>query len=299
MSNLSLVFKKYSIPAIFLILGIVLFVIGAKNNQGSTFMISSIMMFLAGGMSVLFSSGKMKSKILLGFGALAGIAAIYTLYASYATVGEAIEHEEKYKAIKAESRQNLEDVRYIQKEYKKRYNKFIDNWDDLVDFVKNGKMDKYISEGTVPSRRITIEERDYLYGDNRAIDVNMNELEAYLLSQWAEGPKYADFAGFVRDTAQISIMEGKFESDSYTKSRDKMGLGTFNPDNLPYIPGTDKKKKWKFETKDSVAVGTMKVPAIKVSGMLPITAFKGKKKKDEIFFGTLTSGDLTGSWENE
>ena len=116
MSNLSLVFKKYSIPAIFLILGIVLFVIGAKNNQGSTFMISSIMMFLAGGMSVLFSSGKMKSKILLGFGALAGIAAIYTLYASYATVGEAIEHEEKYKAIKAESRQNLEDVRYIQKE---------------------------------------------------------------------------------------------------------------------------------------------------------------------------------------
>lgn len=61
------------------------------------------------------------------------------------------------------------------------------------------------SIGGIPYRKITREERDYLYGDNRPIDKIMTEKEAYRLAQWTEGPNWeSDFNRFMRDTIFIS-----------------------------------------------------------------------------------------------
>ena len=40
------------------------FIIGIKNKQSGMFMIASILLFIAGGLSVVFSSGNLKSKML-------------------------------------------------------------------------------------------------------------------------------------------------------------------------------------------------------------------------------------------
>ena len=69
-NNFSVLFKKYSVPVLLLILGITLLGIGISKEQGPLFMTSSILMFIAGGLSLLYSSGKAKTLLLMIFGVL-------------------------------------------------------------------------------------------------------------------------------------------------------------------------------------------------------------------------------------
>ena len=62
--NFSISLKKYSVPVLFFILGILLFYAGISGKQNMTFMISAVMMFVAGVMSILYSSGSFKSILL-------------------------------------------------------------------------------------------------------------------------------------------------------------------------------------------------------------------------------------------
>ncbi len=297
-SNLSVLFKKYSVPVLFLMFGIMLMIIAMIKDQDGMFMLASVMMFIAGGLSTIYSSGNLKSTLVYIFGVMAALAGGYALLASWFSVKHTITYQDNFRQCEALSRQNLEDVRFIQKKYQEKNGKYLGSWEELIDFAANGTIPYVKSEGTVPGRRISIEERAFLYNDNRAIDNNMTEEEAYRLSMWTEGPNWEnDFKGFVRDTQQVSLMKMKFMSKSYVTGRDKAGFYEFSPDSLPYIPFTNQKKKWTIETVDSIAIGDLVVPGIKISGRIP---FPGKDGKDkEIFFGSLTSSDLTGSWEAE
>lgn len=276
-------------------------VIGVSQNQGSTFMMAAVLMFVAGLLSIAYSSGKVKAGIIYILGGVAGIAAAITLYMSYASVEETATYNENYKKCKSLAKQNLEDIRYIQKAYADANGKYADNWQDVVDFAKNGTIPFVEAEGVVPSRKITIEENKFLYTNNPPIDNNMTDDEAYRLSKWKEGPNWEkDFKNFKRDTVQVSLLKTKFQSKAYTESRKKAGFYKFSADSLPYIPFTASKEKWTLETKDSVQVGEAVLPAIKVSGMIPFASVKGKNDdKEEMFFGSLTTNDTSGSWENE
>jgi len=301
MTNLSVLLKKYSIPFIFFILGIMMLVIGVSQNQGSSFMMAAVLMFVAGVLSIAYSSGKVKAGLIYIFGVVAGIAAIVTLYMSYNSVEETSTYNENYKKCKSIAKQNLEDIRYIQKAYAEANGKYADNWEDLIDFAKNGTVPFVDAQGVVPSRKITIEENKYLYTNNPPIDNNMTDEEAYKLSKWKNGPNWAkDFKDFKRDTIQKSLYSTKFESKAYLESRKKSGFGKFYLDSLPYIPYTNPKVKWTLETKDSIQVGEAILPAIKVTGMIPFASIKGKDNdQEEIFFGSLTTNDTSGSWESE
>lgn len=308
-SNLSVLFKKYSVPALFLIAGCVLLIMGIQKNQDQMFMIASILMFVAGGLSVIYSSGKLKPMMIMVFGALAAVAAIFTFFVSSRSVSDTVEYQENYKLCKSVAQQNLEDVRFIQKEYAKKHGKYLGSWDELVAFAKEGTVDYVISEGIVPSRKITVEERKFLYNDNRAIDVNMTEEEAYRLSKWPENPSADDkgnlyyeteFKNFKRDTIQVSLLKNKFMSKSYVANREKAGFGPFIADSLPYIPFTGGKEMWSLQVVDSVQMGDGTVPAMRVEGFIPFAEIKGKDNdQEEVYMGSLTSNDLSGSWEVE
>ena len=293
-NNFSVLFKKYSVPVLLLILGIVLLIVGVSNSQGSMFMLSSILMFIAGGLSLLYSSGKMKTLFLVIFGVLAGIAGIVMLSISWGEVSTEMARQDRNKLLNTTSKQNLEDIIYIQKQFQEKNGLFAGSWDEVTDFVKNGEVDYVFAEGSVPGRKLKPEERDFLYSDNRPLDFNMTEVEAYLLSKWDLNPNAADFKGFKRDTIQVSLLESKFESRSYLEARKLSGVGTFHPDSLRYVPMTKGKTEWSLQTIDSLelADGT-KAPAIRVEGILPFT-------KKKMFFGSLTSpNELGGSWESD
>lgn len=299
-SNLSVLLKKYSIPVLFFALGIMMIVIGVSKNQGTMFMTAAGLMFVAGILSIGYSSGKLKSGMVYVLGIGAGVAAIVTLYFSYVSVEETATYNANYVKCKSQAKQNLEDIRFIQKAYADANGKYADNWDDLIDFTKTGTVPFVDAQGVVPSRKITPEENKYLYTNNPPIDNNMTDDEAYRLSKWKEGPNYADFKDFRRDTIQVSLYKSKFQSKAYVANRAKAGFHKFSADSLPYIPFTGARKKWKLETKDSIQVGEAIMPAIKVSGMIPFANIKGKNDdQEEIFFGSLSTNDTSGSWENE
>ncbi len=292
-NNFSVLFKKYSVPVLLLVLGLTLLIVGITKDQGTSFMLSSVLMFVAGGLSLLYSSGKMKTLFLMIFGVLAGIAGIVMLSISWNEVSSEIKSQDRIELTEKTSKQNLQDIIYIQKEFQERNGIYAGTWDEMTSFIKNGTVDYVISEGSIPGRPMIRAESKYLYNDNRPLDNNMTESEAYRLSKWNDGPNYTDFEGFKRDTIQVSLLSSKFKSRSYLEARKLSGLGPFYPDSLRYIPFTKGKREWKLQTRDSLDVGDgVKAPAIKVSGRPPYL-------KEQYSFGSLTSpNDLSGSWED-
>lgn len=298
--SFSVLIKRYSVPIILFVIAISMLIFGISNNQDSLFMISSVLMFAAAGISIAYSSGKFKPMVALIIGLISGAIAVVVMYISYAEVSSTSQYKQDYEKCKILALQNLEDIRYVQKVYAEQNSgSYLKDWDEFIDFVRNGKINIVDAQGVVPNRRIDEAENAFLYGDNRAIDVNMTEEEAYRLSKWTEGPHWqAEFSNFKRDTVPQSLMQVKFMSRSYRENREKLGIYTFSPDSLPIIPFT--KKTWKIEVRDSVQVKDVKKPAIRVSGKIPFAKIQGQNNdSEELFFGDLSTGELDGSWENE
>ena len=114
-NRFSLLLKKYSIPALFFVAGLVMLFVGVRSNQGSTFMLAAILMFAAGAISILYSSGKLKPMFVYIIGIAAGVLALITIYVSGKSVYDTTKYMENYKKPKSLAIRNLNDVRYIQK----------------------------------------------------------------------------------------------------------------------------------------------------------------------------------------
>ncbi|MCR9174207.1 MAG: hypothetical protein NXI10_17050 [bacterium] len=300
MNNIGLIVRKYSVPFLFTVIGLFVLIFGLMEGQGMKFLLAAAMILMAGVLSTLFSLGKLKPKMVMIIGGAFGALALILFWFSIDTVSESLEYQNKRDKSLEIAKQNMIDIRFLQKVHKEKYGTYIDNWDDLIAFAKTGTMPSVISKGTVPAIRITPEERDFLYGDDRPIDNNMSEDEAYRLSKWKEGPRYDSlFAGFVRDTIQVPILRTKFKNRSYVENRKKLDIYPFSADSLPYIPYTNGKKMWSLQTRDSIKVGEEVGPAILVEGFLPFAKMEGSDKKIKVFFGSLTTFDMEGSWEQE
>lgn len=292
-NDLSLLIKKYSVPALFLLIAIGMLVLGLNSKQDSTYLVATLMMFASGILSLLYSSGKISAKILSVLGVGAGVVALLSVVMSYNSVSAEVAHQNAYSQCMKEAETNLTDIRSAQKSYAETNGKYAATWEELVNFIKNGKVPFVEANGVVPGRKITEAERGYLYGDNRPIDVNMTELEALKLSKSANVA--ADLKGFKRDTLMVSLMETKFKNKSAVESRQKAGFGAFDPDKLPFIPMSNG-KKWKMEVVEKIQMGEDFFPAIRVSGILPISRIAGTQP-DEFYFGKLSTNDTSGSWE--
>lgn len=293
-NSLSVLLKKYAVPTIFVVLGMAVLVYGFTTQQDGTFKMSAVFLFVAALLSIMFSSGKFKSSLINMLGIVTAIGAAITLYLSFKSVSDTEQYNLNYKMSRLKSEQNLADIRFIQKQHAAEHGRYAKTWDEFLAYAKKATMDYVDAVGVVPARPMTIEESRYVYKDNRPVDKAMTEEEALILSKWENAP--AELKGFKRDTLKVNLLKTKFGSSSYIDSRMIAGIGRFSLDSLPYIPMSGK-KMWKLETKDSIAVGSEKMPAIKVSGVLPFAEIEGSKKKEEISFGSLTSNDTGGSWE--
>ena len=300
--NVTVLVNKFAIPGVLLVLGLFMLIIGIKNGQGAMFMLASFMMMLAGVLSVLYSTGNLKGKTPMSVGAATGAAAMITLFFSFKSCNDTQIHDTNYDYCKSLAIQNLMDVKEVQKIYKEQNGKFAASWDELEVFLQNGTVIYVKSVGTVPSRSVSPEERDYLvqfglYERGQAIDYNMTEKDAYFLAK-SENPA-ADLRGFERDTQNVSLLKTRFtENRAYGETREMNGFPQFSVDSLKYIPFTNAKEIWTLETMDSVKFGDAKIPTLKVSGFIPFSEIEGKDDdKEEIYFGNLLTNSLAGSWE--
>lgn len=295
MSSFSLIAKKFVVPAIITVLGIVMVLIGLINNQNTIYLVASANVLIGGIMAILFSAGIMKKGAIVAISGFCILVSIVLIGYTYVSVTGTIEHQKAYELNKIEIEQNLKDIREAEKNYKNTYGVYTDDWSELEKFIKTGEITQ-IDRGSVPvpSRPLTSEEIKLIYNDNRAADVDMTELEAWIISK-NMNPVPEDVEGFKRDTNMVPFYSNVFGKRSYMDTREQLGLGPLVVENLKYIPGTeDDLVKWSIETVDSLA-GTGEA-AIRVEGTGPIGPLEGGLLPT-YYFGETSSPKLSGSWE--
>lgn len=312
MEKYAVLFKKFSLPAIFLIVGLSIIYVAVTQNQSIQFKISGVLITLGAVFSFLNISGKSNPMTNWAIGGLSILLAIYATFATFSSVKETLTHQENYRRSKLISERNLQDLRTIQKAYNKKYGTYAIDWDELFNFAKSDSIWEDFDKGSVPSRRITLDELKYLssikftilkdgepytYKRTQAIDNKMTEDEAIALCKMDPLPK--DLVGFVRDSVAKKFIETTFTSNkSYMKERDDNDLGPFSIENLKIIPLSDG-TEWKFETKKSFDADSNMVVQIKIGGLLPYAEYEGGEK-EEIYFSNFKDGSsLKGTWEDE
>ncbi len=260
MLNIALLIKKYSVPTIFGIVGALVLGIGIKTGQSGQYIFASLLILLSALLSFLNISGIISNKVtkVIGIGSLvlSGIA----IYITTKSVSDTVDHNNDYEKIKIISIRNLMDVQTAQRKYHEKYEVYAHNWDELIHFIETDSIEKVTQRGSVPSRRITEQERDYLIGLKKslkdpsqvkysrgdAIDQNMTPTEAYWLSKSEICPD--DLVNFNIDTFNVSTIESLFtKNTSYINERKENNFGAFNVRNLKYVPYSSK-KVWAFDS---------------------------------------------------
>jgi hypothetical protein len=293
--DLSVLVKKYLVASLIAIFGIVMIIVGFQTNQDSIYTVAAFNIFIGGVLSVLFSAGVLSRNIVLGIGAVCVAVTVYVIALGYNSLQGTIDHIEQRKVSERLVRFNLLQVRDIQRAHRGQHGDYAKDWKELKDFYENGKIEVIESQGTVPSRAITLKERDSLYGDKRAIDNLMTEREAALLAAMGNPDNKEDLIGFKRDTVTKSFKKD-FESNvSRLREMKSLGIASFNIDDLKYIPMTDPKEEWNLSTGE-VVVGTDTLPSLRVEGLEPIPRFEDGERKI-VGFGDLQSNSDKASWE--
>ncbi len=311
MGNLALLLKRYSVPTIFLVVGIAVLYVAFSGNQAVQFKISGILILLGSVFSFLNTSERSNVVTNWAIGGVSLALATYATIASYNSVETTRTHQEDYKKTKHTAERNLQDLRTIQSAFLKRYGKYAATWEELLGFAENDYVWEDDDAGSVPARRITPEELKFLvsigykiskdgvvtvYKANQAIDNKMTEEEAVALTKMKNVP--ADLVGFKRDSVKVKFIETTFiRNQSYMKERLDLGLGDFNTKALRYIPGTEN-QEWKLESKILKGQDGTTTHATRISGAIPFSKYENGDP-EEMFFGNLQTGDLKGSWEDE
>ena len=296
-NQFSVFVKRYLIAAIIAVFGIVMIVMGLKSNQDALFNMAAINLLIGGILAILFSAGILNKNIVLGIGIVCIIASVFFMWESYNSVKRSQKHQIDYDASEALMRYSLTQIRDVQRAYKSKKGNYAPDFAALKEFFVNDKIQKIEQLGSVPSRKLTVEERDALYDDKRALDQNMTEREAALLAALGNPANAEDLSGFKRDTLQVFYKNEFLSSRSRKRDREQLGLGAFNIEDLKFIPMTDPKEEWTMETRKNVPyLKNDTISTIHVYGKEAVSRFEDGKR-GEVGFGDLNTSSDKGTWE--
>lgn len=293
--DFSVIVKKYLVATLIAVFGLIMIIVGFQSNQDGIYMIASVNILIGGVLSVLFSAGVFSRNITLAIGTICIAVTVYVVVLGRNSVQATLDHIEARKTSERIVRFKLLQIRDVQRAHRSQHGKYADTWEELFDFYEKGEIDVIESQGTVPSRAITLAERDALYGDKRAIDNLMTEREAAQLAALGNPDNKEDLDGFSRDTV-TKLFRLDFE-DNVSRKRElkSLGIKNFEVRNLRFIPMTDPKEEWTLETAE-VVVGTDTVASIRVEGLEPVPRFEDSDRKT-VGFGNLKSNSDKASWE--
>lgn len=214
-------------------------------------------------------------------------ASFYLLYNDYKTVNDDVQYLAEYKKMNEDIIARMNDIKEAEVAFKEYNRYYTNNMDSLIYFVKTGKKMTVPNIGPLPERRITPEERDYIYGDNRPIDKLMTEQEAHALAKSPNPP--SDLIGFSRDTIYLSVMDAIFHNEKFIERRSKLGddLIDFHPDSLKYVPYTQQLVQ--LDT-NSVMKGEIRVPTLRILMVHPMDPEKMYQ------IGDLNDNHLRDNW---
>jgi len=300
--------KRFILPAIFLTIGIYLLVVatvpveeqlgGADNatvmvNQSSSFLYASLFFLVASVVWILYLFNIIKSIVGYGIGIILVVCSSLLIYADFSNIKATVDFRADFEERDLNIKARMDDIKQAELAYREANGIYTNSIDELIDFVKTGKKMKLNKQGSIPERKISEDEREYLYHDNRPIDNLMTEVEAAHL---ALAPNHAtDLNGFQRDTNYVPVLEAIFLDEKKMEARDKIGASfDFNVDSLRYVPFS--KIPVKIDTA-SIARGDSRVPTIYIEMVHPLS----DQLIDSVFYsiGKLTENSLRESWKEK
>lgn len=310
--------KRFLLPTIFLIAGIVLLQmalvpaveeIHTYSNgeivdteyvnipQSKAFLYGALFFLIASVIWIIYLFGIIRSFIGYAVIAIMAVLSVVILYWDYKVVQDQVAHDAAYETRETDIIARMNDIKAAQLAFKEAKGVYTNSMDELIDFVKTGKKMKILKQGKIPERKITPEERDYLYNDNRPIDKLMTEVEATALSK-APFPVENLDPNFKRDTSFVPVMEAIFTDEKYVTNRQKADPSlAFHPDSLRYVP----------YSKNLVVLDTafidkgegIKAPALYFEMTHPMSKKMGKEVYEKYSIGSLTSNQLNESWKRD
>ena len=207
-------------------------------NQQDWFLWASLFFLLGSVIWMLFLFGIVRTKLGYGIMAVSLFIGAYVLYLDYAIIAKDVATIANWNMMDSDIRARILDIKEAELAYKESNGKYTSNIEELITFVHNGKKMIIKKNGPIPDRKISEEERSAIYGDDRPIDFNMTEIEAYaIVKKMGPFPDGHEFFGFQRDTAYIPVLDAIFHDPKYVVNRDKTGCRlAFNADSMRYVP---------------------------------------------------------------
>lgn len=165
------------------------------------------------------------------FNVLLGLCAVALAYICYASIMGPINFEKEKKIRDAAVIARLIDIRKAQGEYRTLHNQqYTDNFDTLIDFVKNGKLPFVYKEG-----ELTDDQLEKGMTEKKAIRIIE---KAKKTGNYSEVKKEG-LEGFIRDTMWVAVVDTIFPKG-------------FNADSLRYIPFSNG-KQFEMATRNDTA----------------------------------------------
>ncbi|MDA7803662.1 hypothetical protein N8987_03725 [Crocinitomix sp.] len=262
-------------------------------TQNSGFLYASLFFLIASVVWFLYLFEIVKSFVGYIIMVAMAICSVVVIYMDYTNIQETVDFKAAVELRDLDIKARMDDIKEAQLAYKEFHGYYTDNMDELIDFVKHGKKMKIYKKGSIPERKISPEERDYLYGDNRPIDKFMTEMEAALLANSPNPP--VDLTAFRRDTNYVDVLQAIFMDSSRIDTRAKIGASlNFSPDSLRYVPHT--KNLVRLDTGRAV-INEVIIPTVYIEMSHPLNK---QLEDDSITYsiGDLNSNTLRENWKD-
>lgn len=312
LDNVKYLVNRYLWPTIFLIAGLILLNMSLTpsqevlNNgkvfefrQNESFMYAALFFIFASVVWFLFLFGIIKTAVSYVVLVVMMSLSAFLLYLNYMIIDEELVFDASYETRDLDIQARMGDIKAAEQAYKEMNGFYTNNFDDLIQFIKTGKKMKIFKKGSIPERKITVEERAYIYGpkDKRPLDNLMTEIEATVLARGPYGKTDPELIGFVRDTNFVPVMDAIFKEEKYLANREKIGASLpFFIDSLRYVPHT--KNMVQLDT-GSIPRGEMRVSTVMITMEHPMKIQNDKGETISVFYviGDVNENHLRESWK--
>lgn len=216
--------KKFIFPGALSLLGLVALIVGYSTKQNSMYMLGAGGLFLAGALSIIATVVTINKgiKLVLSIVLVAMVSGL--TWANYQSIIKPIEFKNEKERRYEHIVQRLKDIRTAELAYKTRYQKYSNNFDSLIYFLKfdslsivkaNGEVPDTMSledalmAGIVSRDTIMVNAFDSLFAHQNIDDrVHPFNVDSLAIIPFSGGKKFTLEAGFVeRSNVKVPVFQ--------------------------------------------------------------------------------------------
>jgi len=227
-------FSKFIAPIVMILAGVIFLIIALYQGQNGLFVIGSFAILVAGVISLLNSMEMVSKKIRTSLTAILVLAALGLGFQNIMVIKKPMDFQKERDRRYVQVVQRLKDIRQVQVEYKNNFGYYCNNFDTLVNFIKNDSIIQVKSIGEVPD---TLNEFQALErGIVRRDTVKVPAIDVIFHDKFLEGR--ADFALLIDSLPYVPFTRGaKFTLNAGEINRGSALVPVFEVvDSKPFDP---------------------------------------------------------------